>query len=332
MRNVGVVAESSFLTEKPKTYRYWWTFIPVLPRSREDHAYAVLKRQWADHTMNTIRREGEGWRPGSRGTYVVGREDHITPVLFQIWAAFPDTSWVSQLLALWRIVPVGEVVAVRWSYSWEEKRAHGMRPDITDIVISWRDQQGDAALVIEAKRKGGALGPKDINGGQAYLSMPSIRSIPRRWMGFLVDERDAATVSAKVPQNTPVATWQNMGRAQETCASMQLISENDRIRMRALIARHYADLDMGFDAALVASLGGEVFDGLESKYANIRKRSLPAQIEAFFLGSEATMCARTGKMPLPPFGWLTDEPSLLDLKESPQPTYERERPLWQLSK
>ncbi len=330
LRNTGMTTKSSFLVEKPRTYRYWWTFIPVLPRSREDHAYAVLKRQWADHTMNTVRRDGEGWLPGSRGAYVEGREDHITPALFQMWAAFPGSSWVPRLLALWRMAPVGDVTAVRWSYSWEQKRARGMRPDITDIVINWRDQQGDAVLIIEAKRKGGKLSPKDLDGGRSYLSMPSIQTVPRRTVGFLVDEQDNSTVIAKIPQGTPVATWQDMGRAQSLCASEQAISESERIRMRALIARHYSDHGMCFDTALSKSLGDEIFDGSSMKYAAIRQRSLPAEIEAFFLGSEVTFCARRGIMPSPPFAWLADEPSLLDLSRSPQMTSERERPLWRI--
>lgn len=324
------VAESSFLIDKPRTYRYWWTLVPVLPRSREDHGYAVLKRQWADHTMNTIRREGDAWRVGSRGAYVEGREDHITPALFQIWAAFPGASWAARLLSLWGIVPEGDVTAVRWSYSWEQKRALGMRPDITDIVVQWRDRGGFGALVIEAKRRGGAFGPKDIAGGTSYLMMPSLQSVPRRAVGFLVDERDLATATTKLPKGTRIATWQDMGKAQSLCASEQQIPDADRRRMQALIASHFAHHGMGFDQTLSGSLGNESFDGSEKRYAAVRAQALPAQIEAFFLGSEVSLCARRGLMPAPPFAWLAEEPSLLDLTRSPQPTSDRERPLWRI--
>lgn len=134
--------QSSLLFDEPRTYLYWWTFIPVLPGSSEDPLYRVLKRLWADHTMNCLSNKSGAWKlASSRGFYVHGREDHITPVLFHIWAAFPDCCWVHSLLDLWK-VEHGAIKRVKWSYSWEQKRDLSRRPDITDIVLCWEGEHG----------------------------------------------------------------------------------------------------------------------------------------------------------------------------------------------
>ncbi len=325
-----MTTQSSLLFEKPRTYKYWWTFMPVLPRTREDHAYRMLKRQWADHTMNTLVRKGDTLSPGSRGTYVEGREDHITPCLFQIWAAFPGTSWVSRMLSLWNVEPEGEVTAVRWSYSWEERRIGETRPNITDIVVQWRDRRGDGVLVIEAKRKGGKLSPKDLDGGRAYLQMPSIRLVPRRHVGFLVDERDAPAAATNLPAGTPIATWQEMGRTQAACVTEMALSETERKRMHSLVARHYSDHGAGFDAAAAGSVDVTDFDGSAARYDSVRRMNLPAEVELFYLGSEVSLCARQGLMPKPPFDWMGQEPSLLEIAALRQSTKDREAPWWRL--
>jgi len=50
------------------------------------------------------------------------------------------------------------------------------RPDITDIVLCWEADLGQAVFVIEAKRVGGKLSDKDLDGGSAYLQLPSIKA------------------------------------------------------------------------------------------------------------------------------------------------------------
>jgi hypothetical protein len=321
---------SSLLVASPQTYLHWWTFVPVVPSGRDDVAYKVLKRQWADHTMNTLRRIGSDWLPGARGMYVATREDHLTTCLFHIWAAFPDHSWVSALLSLWDI-SYGEVEKVRWSYSWEQKRDRQSRPDITDIVLCWRDQFGKAALVIETKRPGGVLSKKDRSGGSRYLEMPSLRPIARRSVAYLVDERDRAAAAKALPSGTRLSTWQEMGRAQVACATTLPVSAPIIERVQAFIARHYSDLGVGFDSALLSRLAGEQFTGKSDRYDAIRSLALPDPVERFLLGSELTFCARTGVMPEAPMPWLLNEPSLLDvIKARAQTTQERELPLWQL--
>lgn len=180
--------KSSLLIEKPKTYEFWWYCVPVLPAGRGDPAYEILKRQWCDHTMNCLGQDGRGWKLlSSRGFYVQDREDHVTIALFHVWAALPTQAWVGLLLDLWS-VPHGRIQDANWSYSWEERPAQGSRPLVADIVLSWRDENGDGVLVIEAKRAGGKLSAKDTAGGTGYLSLPRVGRFARRHVAFLVAE------------------------------------------------------------------------------------------------------------------------------------------------
>ncbi|MFT3810754.1 MAG: hypothetical protein QM698_12615 [Micropepsaceae bacterium] len=322
--------ESSFLIDNPKTYRFWWTFMPALPASKDTQSYRALRRHWADHTMNALTRRNGVLRPGNRGAYVEGREDHLTPALFHIWAALPEAIAAKHLLGCWNI-PHGAVSDMRIAYSWEQKRAANLRPDIADIVVSWRDDLGDAVLVIEAKRPGGALKPKDLDGGRLYLEMPSIRPFARKHVAFLLEEHDIARAAGLLPPETRIASWQATGRAQIAGAAEAGLAEPDTHRTQAFIERHYADMGMPLGATHAAALRGEVFDGSEGRYRSVRARMLPESMEAFWLGSEAALCARSGCMPQPPYPWLSDEPSLLDLAALRQTTLERETPHWRLA-
>jgi hypothetical protein len=321
---------NSLLLTSPKTYLFWWTIIPSLPESRSDPQYQMLKRLWADHTMNCLSNKTGDWKlASSRGFYVQGREDHITPALFHIWAAFPDSSWVASLLDLWAI-PHRHVRSAKWSYSWEQKRDLSRRPDITDIVVCWEDEQGQAVLVIEAKRAGGKLSDKDLNGGTGYLQLPSIREFERKAVAFLVDEADVVPASAVLPPNTPITSWQAMGRLQAAHASQQTLALEARELLCSFIAKHYADL--GFPLGPKWNLPlGETFDGSEPRYKSFKTIAAPGSVERFLLGSEAVFCAREGRMPHPPMEWLAGEPSFVDVVIArSQTTADREKCYWRL--
>jgi hypothetical protein len=322
--------QSSLLFEDPKTYLFWWTIIPVLPESRDDPHYKMLKRLWADHTMNCLSKKTGTWRlASSRGFYVQRREDYITPALFHIWAAFPDCSWVISLLDAWKI-PHGTVQRVNWSYSWEQKHDLSRRPDITDIVLCWEDEQGQAVLVIEVKRAGGALSDKDLNGGAAYLQLPSIRKFERKWVAFLLANADVGAASAKLPPNTSIVSWQTIGQLQAFHASQLVVPSPVRDLVCSYIGKHYADLDMPLASAL-DQLDGQLFDGSATRYEMIRALNLPSSIQRFLLGSEAVFSARSGRMPDAPSDWLISEPSFVEVVlAKSQTTSDREQPYWRL--
>jgi len=326
-REGGVIMESSLLIDEPKTYSRWWTFVPVIPANRDDHSYHTLKRQWFDHTMNCVESVAARWKlKSSRGFYVEHREDHIATVLFHIWAAFPDVAWVGRLLDLWS-VQHGEVRRARWSYSWEQRE--GTKNNITDIVLSWEDAEGEAVLVIEAKRPGGQLSDKDRNGGACYLDMASVRPFRRKQMVYLVDERDAPRIRGGLPASIPVASFQAMGQLQADLIG-RCHGDVGHL-LRACVGRHYAELGMPFDAHLTRKLAGIDFTGRQRRYEAVFDLHLPDPIERFLVGAEVTFCARAGRMPAAPYPWLVDEPSLPEVCAAKvQTTYDRSKPLWRL--
>ena len=320
--------ENSLLIVKPKTYARWWTFVPVIPSSRNDHGYHALKRQWADHTMNCLSGGPGDWKLSSwRGFYVEQREDHIATVLFDIWAAFPDPSWVGPLLGLWGIAH-REVRRVRWSFSWEQRT--GSRLNIADIVLCWEDADGQAVIVIETKRPGGSLSAKDLDGGAKYLHMPLLRSYDRRFMVYLIDAADVTRAKALLPSGALIASWQNMGKLQA-----DLISRHAHgslaLRLKAFVAKHYADLSMPIDPALARLLAVDEFTGEPRRYDLVRGLGLPAPLERFLIGAEVTFCARSGRMPEAPYAWLAEEPSFPEVcAAKAQTTNDRAKPLWRL--
>jgi hypothetical protein len=280
--------------------------------------------------MNCLSNKSGAWKlSSSRGFYVHGREDHITSVLFHIWAAFPDCCWVHSLLDLWK-VEHGTIKRVKWSYSWEQKRDLSRRPDITDIVLCWEDEHGQAVLVVEAKRRGGKMSDKDINGGAAYLQMPSVRPFKRKSVAFLVDDADMEAASAILPMGTSIASWQSVGRLQAHCASQLRLSASARELICSYVVKHYADLGFPLGAAWILPTD-QHFDGSKGRYDAIKSLGFDGSIERFLLGSEVSFCAREGHMPHPPLEWLAREPSFIDIVlAKKQSTSEREQPLWRL--
>src|SRR5258705_6374957 len=121
-------------------------------RQRLSRAYRRLWRQFADHTMNTATITDGVAKPGSRGFYVEGREDHLVPAFFENFALLPDFQWLDDLLSRLAIPHDGGISDAAWSYSYEEVLAGERRPRIADIVVMWRENKGEAILVIEAKR------------------------------------------------------------------------------------------------------------------------------------------------------------------------------------
>jgi hypothetical protein len=322
---------SSLLFEDPKTFLYWWTVIPVLPERQNDQQYVALKRLWADHTMNCLSNKDGSWKlASSRGFYVQKREDCITPALFQIWAAFPDCSWVGSLLDLWD-VPHGKIKRARWSYSWEQKRDRSRRPDIIDIVLNWEDEQGQAVLAIEVKRPGGQLSDKDLNGGTGYLQLPSIVPFERKWVAFLLADADVNAARRRLPPSTLIASWEAMGELQMACASGLTTSDDVRDLVGSYIAKHYADLGMPLKSQPVPP-NGDRFVGSRARYDAARALKLASSVERFLLGSEAVFSARAGRMPDTPFEWLAKEPTFIDVVVAKsQTTSDREQPHWRLS-
>jgi hypothetical protein len=304
----------------------------MIPARRADKRYKILRRVWADKTMNVIRQTPQGWKHASnRGSYVEGHEDYMTIALFEIWAAFPDAQWAERLLDAWGIAH-GLVTRVNWSYEWAQRSVDRKAWDIADIVLCWEDDQGQGVVVIEAKRPGGKLTEKDLAGGLRYLDVQGLKPFGRKHVHYLVAEKDIPPARSRLPPGTPLSSWEDLGRLQ---ISLIQAAEGNLQGMRlaaAYTAIHYSQLGVPtgslVDECEMPSM--QLFDGGEERYAIIRSMQMPETIERYLVSSEVMFCARRGIMPTAPFSWLSDEPGLADVDGLAQTTPERTAVLWEL--
>lgn len=319
-----------------KVHRFWWTCIPALPTKRGSYEDIMLRRIWADHTMNTLRVEANGnIRANSRSFYAEGTEDHVIPATFQTWAIISNLAgWIPGFLSALGAATQGAVRKVRWSYLFEQPY-QGKKFCIADIVFYWEDDAGAGVVVIECKVRGGSLTSKDTSGLERYLHMPSINSIERRSVAFIVDESDAAKVRSKTDNAHPISTWQAM-------MGMQ---------MDAILSSNFSGVSSDKVAAVVQAhgryhglLSSEVFPstpsllpglGTPESYANTLALRTEPELEAFLLGSEAAFAVRQGVLPAPPYDWLARDPDALRLVQewkagapTRQTTAERRIPHW----
>jgi len=316
------------LIDSPPTHARWWTCVTFLPAGPSDPRYGVLRRLWADHTMNAVKPVAGGWRIGNRGGfYVQGREDQLTPALFEIWSGIDGCGWTTDLLRTWGI-PHGSIRRCNWSYGWEQRADLGSRPDITDIVLCWEDEFGQGVVVVEAKRRDGSLSDKDRAGGRKYLEMPSIRPFDRKSIVFLVAERDMARVRNKLPQGAALASWEEVGRLQVRHLLDLKLPGSYEMEMAALVRSVYAANGMELEAGRPA-LARDHF-ARPADFGRIRSLGLPERLERLAFGLELWHCGRQGVLPEPPEPWLLGEPGLIDIAGLKQETSERKRLLWRL--
>ncbi|MBX6322972.1 MAG: hypothetical protein IRY94_14175 [Rhodospirillaceae bacterium] len=227
--------------------------------------------------MNPLVFRDGRWKPGSsRGFYIENREDHIATVLFQIWAMFDKPRWVAALLDECRIPHGRGISRARWSYSFEQRRSSGLRPDITDIVLSFEDEEGEALAVIETKKRGGKLSEKDKRPDSFYLELPSIRPFARKHIAFIVDAHDAPQVLHELEGRVPVLTWQRLGVLQLDAIAGLRVSDDLKLQLRQYVKAHYAHHSVEIDSSdRVQDLAMAPFNGTRGRYAPILDRPLP---------------------------------------------------------
>lgn len=330
------MSESPYLIERPALlHRYWWTCFPALPTTRNSRHYHSLKRVWFDPTMNIVRRaEGDGFKSGSRGSYRERSEDFLTPFLFQAWALFGEgTQWVPSFLKLFGTTFKGDVSKASWCYLFEQPHK-GKQICIADIVFAWRDEAGEAVLVLEAKIRGGKLTGKDVDDPERYLRMPSIAASERKSLAFLVDEADADAVSRQLQGRYSVGTWQELVLAQHDAAK-SLIADSE-------VACEVANAILwNAQSAGLKIVGPKPDDfrfvtGAGDCDSYDRIKALPATEDelAYLLGTEVRKACSEGRMPDPPFEWLQDEPDVLTACDPQAPcrqrTPDRQVPRWRL--
>lgn len=336
------MVESPWITGAPRrAHKVWWTCLPVLPRDRSHWPYSMLRRQWFDHTMNTFRQDGSGgWRPNSRGFYTEAAEDHMTVVLFHIWAALPDGAWVPALLKAFGVQATGQVCTVRWAFSVEDGYAGpqiGRNFRIADIVLCWRDCAGDGVLVIETKKPGGALKSGDHPERTLYLRMNAIERVPRRHYGLLVDARDLSRARSTMGTPTPIITWAQLAALQIEAIGRAKLAAEIEARVRSFIAVMYGR--NGVPLPGEQPLPADPAAGALERYREIEALNEPENVRDLLIAAEIAQAVEAGVMPQPPFPWLAAEPKAIDIylagrdkRPGSQTTQERRIQWWRLGR
>ncbi len=220
-------------------YRQWWAMLPAIPERKNSPAYRTLKRLWADHTMNTIRKTPDGYASaGSRGVYRTTTEDHLTMVLFENWELFPDPSWAGGFLAACGVDVQGEVSGIGWSYGFEEPQPKL----IADLVVYFIDEGGEGVLVIEAKKPGAAtVSVKDAPSTGYYFALPAIQKIARKYACLLLAEADREKVGGILEHpDEPILSWEQLAGLQiQACHTLQ-VPESVRSYLIGSLLHQYA--------------------------------------------------------------------------------------------
>jgi hypothetical protein len=183
---------------------------------------------------------------------------------------------------------------VRWQYQLQDGiTQHGT----ADIAIRITDAGGEKerfAVVFEAKRKSGKLKRKDLTSPDRYLRLAHLSRFKRKFLVFLIDERDIAQFRWSLPNHSFV-TWQQMARIQLEAFESLAMPDASKAHLLALLRRHlhwYGILDSAPDYAVAH----EQID--EAQLNGVTRR-----LKALIRGAECVVRARD-RLPLrPPTGF-----------------------------
>jgi len=282
--------------------------------------------------MNTFKHlTGNAIAPKSPrgGFYVEDKEDHITTVLFQNWALYPNSFWLKPLLDAC-LIDSDSVSAVRWSYAYvghlDGKETKNKRERAVDIVLMFRDRHGDAVIVFEAKKPGTAPNQKDFQKLRDYANLPEIRTIKRRYRVFLVDEAKLQVTQELAGDQASTVTWQQL-------AALQIDSTFEIPESDAVIEAVVDLLTKQWSYFKILEAPAEAKPFKASSVPDPKAKS----VREYLVGSEIVDAVRRGESPNPPYDWLEGEPSCLQVYEEGyqnvpgyQTSPDRERVLWRL--
>lgn len=299
-----------------KYHDTWWKCFPSLPRDATGLQYQRIMRLYADHTLNGL----NGCT--NRSVYKDGGEDHLVLSFFENFVVDLKHMWVSRIAERLGLL-AGSVSVAKWSYAYEERVFGETRPRIADLVLHWKDDRGDAAVVIEAKRpkgiKPGILNDKDNPNSRYYLLYSRMLSIPRKEQMLLVDEMDVRKLPAELQQDPRVITWQQIAEIQREVFA-NITPPELRPAVMACLAAHH-DL-LGLPSTTPSSVN-------VSECVEVRPDDNSA-IGHWLRCCESYLAARAqSSQQAPPYDWLLKEPSREKLLSSRrQSTQVRELPLW----
>jgi len=251
---------------------HWWMSLPAIPSRLEDRDYRRLRKIWGDKTRF------RGRDKDRKHEFVTASyETHLMTTLWENFSLFEARSWLQQLANVSGIaIDHSASKNCDWSYGFRENSTR----KIADIVIGF-DGVGDkkGCYVIEAKRPGGKLGPKDLDPGY-YLNIEKIRAETElRRLIYCVDlkekERVRSLFSAypEIYGECGVITWEEVGGIQIALSQKLEVPEKIRTFIAGAIQYQYCQHDL-IPAQLAADYLSEepsiddVFVGLNNTYDN----------------------------------------------------------------
>ena len=159
-------------------------------------------------------------------------------VLFENWAAMPDSKWVPSLLRACSVAVEGVVREIGWSYEYTQGGGSGKRT--LDIVLRYVDEIGEGILVLEAKKPGNqSLEDKDIPSKSDYLDVPGFDGVTRKSLCLLIGATDQAAIASTL-EGEPVLTWERLAGLQIEAAKALELQESIKRFMVGAIVHQYA--------------------------------------------------------------------------------------------
>ncbi len=221
----------------------WWTALLALPVSQETAGFEALRRVWADPTINTVFVDDGGIlaTKTNRGFYRKDSEDHLMVCLFENWAAMPTCDWVAAFISACGAIPAGEITAVGWSYEYTQDRPKKKPGKLTaDIVLFWKDQEGDAVLVLETKKPGNRKwAEKDMPSFGVYLDVPGFDDIDRRYACMIISDEDMEIEKARLV-GEPALSWETLAEMQMSAFKKLDLDESLKAFMIGAVIHQYA--------------------------------------------------------------------------------------------
>lgn len=182
---------------------YWWMGLLALPPERESHEYERLRRVWSDPTGPS------DWFANPES------EVHLTVAAFENFAVLPP-NWARELLAEAGVQLFdSDVTACNWSYEFDT----GVQGRLPDVTLHARDSEGEALVVVEAKRQS-KLSGKDIDPA-TYLDLPCFAAFRRRAIVYVVLEQSMAAAREQLPKLPHIGclSWERLAGLQIQLAS-----------------------------------------------------------------------------------------------------------------
>lgn len=197
-------------TVMPKIYDTWWEPILAIPPHKSCAAYKRLRRMWLDHTR-VGRRHGHEY-------FVHEYETHLTIALWENFAALPVRIWLPFLVERSGLTyPDLSVSEANWSYGWV---SDGDDRQTMDLVLNYRDGNGEGIIVVEAKRPGNKVSGKDFDPSY-YLEVPAFRPFRRRSILYLLGRDGLAHARGAVRasgHDVGFLAWPQLGEVQVEAA------------------------------------------------------------------------------------------------------------------